>query len=150
MSLFTFGKVKKFINRLVWAKNVLSSYKRTGLTRTLRTIHAVLRDLTHGQLSLQAMSLVYTTLLSLVPLLAVSFSMLKGLGVHNQIEPLMLNFLAPLGEKGVEITARVIGFVENVNVGVLGSLGIVFLLYTVISLIYKIETVFNFTWHRRY
>ena len=138
-----FGKFKKFINRLVWDR----SCWRTGLTRTLRTIHAVFRDLTQGQLSLQAMSLVYTTLLSLVPLLAVSFSMLKGLGVHNQIEPLMLNFLAPLGEKGVEITARVIGFVENVNVGVLGSLGLIFLLYTVISLIYKVETVFNFTWH---
>jgi len=105
--------LKKFINRLIRDKNN-RSFWHTGLTRTIRTIHAIFRDLTQGQLNLRAMSLVYTTLLSLVPLLAVSFSMLKGLGVHNQIEPLMLNFLAPLGEKGIEITAQVIGFVENV------------------------------------
>ena len=55
------------------------------------------------------MSLVYTTLLSLVPLLAVSFSVLKGFGVHNQLEPLLAQFLAPLGEQGTEITTNVIG-----------------------------------------
>ena len=49
----------------------------------LRVVQAAGRDLIHGYLSMQAMSLVYTTLLSLVPLLAVSFSVLKGFGVHN-------------------------------------------------------------------
>jgi membrane protein len=39
------------------------------------------RDFTQGQLSLRAMGLAYTTLLSLVPLLAVIFSVLKGFGV---------------------------------------------------------------------
>jgi membrane protein len=69
------------------------------------------------------MSLVYTTLLSLVPLLAISFCILKGFGVHNQIEPMLLSLLEPLGSKGAEFTARIIEFVDNVKVGVLGSLG---------------------------
>ena len=56
------------------------------------------RDLAFGQLTLRAMGLVYTTLLSLVPLLALSFSVLKAFGVYNQVEPVLLNFLAPLGE----------------------------------------------------
>ena len=84
-----------------------------------------------------------TTLLSMVPLIAVSFSVLKGFGVHNQIEPMLLQLLAPLGDKGVEITNQVIGFVNNIKVGVLGSLGLAMLLYTVISLIKKIESAFN-------
>ncbi|MCW5732102.1 MAG: ribonuclease BN, partial [Alphaproteobacteria bacterium] len=46
----------------------------------LRVLYALVRDLLDGQLSLRAMSLVYTTLLSLVPLLAISFSVLKGFG----------------------------------------------------------------------
>lgn len=104
------------------------------------------RELAQGELTLRAMSLVYTTLLALVPLLAVSFSVLKGFGVHNQIEPLLLNLLAPLGEKGIEITERVIGFVENMKVGVLGAVGMAMLLYTVISLIQKIESAFNRVW----
>ncbi len=111
-----------------------------------RLLYALVRDFTRGYLSLQAMSLVYTTLLSLVPLLAVSFSVLKGFGVHNQLEPMLLQALEPLGEKSVEIAESIIGFVDNMQVGVLGSVGLVFLLYTVLTLIQKIEQVLNYTW----
>lgn len=104
------------------------------------------RDITHGMLTLRAMSLVYTTLLSFVPLIAVSFSVLKGFGVHNQVEPLLLNFLAPLGDKSDEITHNIVGFVENMKIGVLGALGLGILMFTVISLIQKIEAALNFTW----
>ncbi len=114
----------------------------------LRVIRAGLRDITHGYLSLQAMSLVYTTLLSLVPLLAVSFSVLKGFGVHNQIEPLLLNLLQPLGEaKALELTAQIIAFVDNVKVGLLGGVGLMMLIYTVLLLMQKIENALNYTWH---
>ena len=112
----------------------------------LRVLHMLLKELLGGQLNLRAMSLVYTTLLSIVPLLAVSFSVLKGFGVHNKIEPVLYNFLAPLGPNGAEITSRIIGFVENVKVGVLGSVGVVLLIYTVIALLQKIEEAFNFVW----
>jgi membrane protein len=116
------------------------------LPRVLRLAYAVGREIAEGQLSLHAMSLVYTTLLSLVPLLAVSFSVLKAFGVHNQIAPLLLKFLEPLGAQGVEITRQVIGFVENMQVGVLGAVGLSLLFYTVVSLIQKIESAFNYTW----
>ena len=111
--------------------------------KLLRLLTASIRDLSDSLINLRAMSMVYTTLLSLVPLLAVSFSVLKAFGVHNQMEPMLANFLAPLGPKGVEITHRIIGFVENLNVGVLGSLGLAMLVYTVISLIQKMEEAFN-------
>lgn len=119
---------------------------RRLLVRSLRLFFVVLRDFMGGQLNLRAMSLVYTTLLSLVPLLAVSFSVLKGFGVHNQIEPILFNFLEPLGPKGIEVGEQIIGFVDNVKAGVLGSLGLGFLLYTVVSLIQKIESAFNYVW----
>jgi membrane protein len=112
----------------------------------VRLLVALTRQLVKGQLNLRAMSLVYTTLLSVVPLLAVSFSVLKGFGVHNQIEPLLMKFLEPLGPRGEELSDNIIGFVENVRVGVLGSLGLVFLLYTVVSLIQKVESSFNYVW----
>jgi len=119
---------------------------RIRATRALRILFAVTRDIAAGQLNLRAMSLVYTTLLSLVPLLAVSFSVLKAFGVHNQIEPLLLNLLAPLGDQGQQISTNIINFVENMKVGVLGSLGLAVLFYTVISLMQKIESAFNHTW----
>ncbi|MGE0652312.1 MAG: YihY/virulence factor BrkB family protein, partial [Alphaproteobacteria bacterium] len=112
-----------------------------------RVLVAVVRDIFEGQLTLRAMSLVYTTLLSLVPLIAISFSVLKGFGVHNQVEPMLLGLLEPLGEKATEITERIIEFVDNIQVGVLGFLGLLLLFYTVVSLLEKVERAFNYIWH---
>lgn len=135
------------INDLLWRQDLarIPPWQRRSVW-TGRLVYAVARDLTQGNLSLHAMSLVYTTLLSLVPLLAVSFSVLKGFGVHNQVEPLLMSALAPLGESGREVTTRLISFVDNMQVGVLGSVGLAMLLYTVISLIQKIEGAFNYAW----
>ncbi len=116
------------------------------LINSLRVTYIMIRELASGQLNLRAMSLVFTTLLSLVPLIAVAFSVLKAFGVHNQIEPALLQMLEPLGPQGVEITSNIIGFVQNVKVGVLGSLGLAILFYTIIALIQKIENAFNYVW----
>jgi membrane protein len=135
------------IHSRLWRDDLRTLYGwRRALTIAIRLLVVLARQLLHGQLNLRAMSLVYTTLLSVVPLLAVSFSVLKGFGVHNQIEPLLLSFLAPLGPQGLELTNSIIGFVENIKVGVLGSLGLVFLLYTVVSLVQKVESAFNYVW----
>jgi membrane protein len=113
----------------------------------IRLVYVVIRELSVGQLTLRAMSLVYTTLISMVPLLAVSFSVLKAFKVQDKVEPFLLEFLAPLGAKGEEIGANIIGFIDNMNVGVLGAVGLGVLFYTVISLIQKIEQTFNYIWN---
>lgn len=118
---------------------------RAGM-HVLLLVFAALRDLADGQLTLRAMSLVYTTLLALVPMLAISFSILKGFGVHNQIEPFLLRVLEPLGERSAEIAGQIVAFVDNIQVGVLGVVGLVFLFYTAVSLMRKIELAFNETW----
>src|SRR5690554_4428770 len=92
------------------------------------------------------MSLVYTTLLSIVPLLALSFSVLKAMGVHQRMEPLLYQFFEPMGPQGMEVAERILGFVDNMRVGVLGSVGLALLVYTVISLVQKIERSFNTIW----
>jgi membrane protein len=145
--MFNFIQNSHAVKRALWDVDIASlAWWKAWPTKALRMAYVVVRDLTEGQLTLQAMSLVYTTLLALVPLLAVSFSVLKGFGVHNEIEPFLLNLLSPLGEKGVEISSRVIAFVDNVKAGVLGSVGLALLLYTVVSLIQKIEGAFNYVW----
>jgi len=117
------------------------------LVELARLVVAVARDFASGALTLRAMSLVFTTLLSLVPLIAVSFSVLKGFGVHNRVEPVLLRLLAPLGPRATEITDRIVGFVDNIKVGVLGAMGVALLIYTAVSLVQKIEEAFNFTWN---
>ncbi|WP_375177385.1 YihY/virulence factor BrkB family protein [Marinobacter mobilis] len=118
----------------------------TWLYRVGRVTYALIRDLLSGNLALHAMSLVYTTLLSIVPLLALSFSVLKAMGVHEKLEPLLFQFFEPMGAQGVELGERILGFVDNMKVGVLGSVGLALLVYTVISLVQKIERSFNVIW----
>jgi len=113
----------------------------------LRFLYALVRDFVRGDLGLRAMSLVYTSLFALVPIIAVTFSVLKAFGYHRELEPVLFEFLRPLGVRGYELTANIMQFVENAQTTLLGTLGFVFLLYTAISMIQKIEDSLNFTWH---
>lgn len=114
-----------------------------------RLLYVLVRDFFDGQITMRAMGLVYTSLLSLVPLLALSFSLLKAFDIHDALRPVLLRFLAPLGAGAAQVTDMVIGFVENVQVGVLGVVGLALLLYGVISLIQKVEAGCNYIWQVR-
>ena len=146
--MIRFQELRDRAAALVWSELPPDApHWRRRIVGLARLAVAVGRDLASGALTLRAMSLVFTTLLALVPLIAVSFSVLKGFGVHNRVEPVLLRFLAPLGPRASEITDRVVGFVDNIRVGVLGALGVALLLYTAISLVQKIEAAFNYTWN---
>ena len=135
------------VQEIIWQCDLdgLSKWRRITLS-ACRTMYLITHDLANGQLNLRAMSLVFTTILSFVPLIAVSFSVLKAFGVHNQIEPLLLNLFAPLGDDAANIATNIIGFVDNIQIGLLGTLGIALLFYAVISLLTKVEEAFNYTW----
>lgn len=142
------GGLLSRLENIIWGGHAgsLSVWQVRGV-RVVRTLSLLVRDMVNGQLTLRAMSLVYTTLLSIVPLLALSFSVLKAFGVHNQIQPMLLKFLEPLGKEGEEIASSIVAFIQNMNVGVLGALGLALLLYTAISLMQKIEESLNYIWH---
>ncbi len=139
---------KSWIDKIVWGDG-LRAYGLPGrvVMSVLRNAYAVLRDVISGQLNLRAMSLVYTTLLSVVPLIAFSFSVLKGLGVHKELEAQLYTVLEPLGAKGVEITDQVMQIVHSVNGSVLGGIGLAFFVYTAITMVQKIEESFNYVWY---
>ncbi len=113
----------------------------------LRYLYALLRDLGRGELGLHTMSLVYSTLFAIVPVIAVAFSVLKAFGYHRELEPMLFEFLRPLGVQGYELTQSIMGFVENVQGTILGTVGFAFLLYTVVTMIQKTEDSLNFVWH---
>lgn len=95
---------------------------------------------------LHASALTYTSLLSIVPLLALMFAVLKGLGAQRGLESILLSRLA-LPEATVD---RLISYIENTNFGTLGTLGALGLLTTVISVLGAIESSFNHIWRVRH
>jgi membrane protein len=141
-------KIDDFFIQKLWKTEAGSAGKTKSLEiKILRLIYIIIKGFSEEQLFLRATSLVYTTLLSIVPLLAVSFAVLKAFGVHARFLIFLYYFLEPLGEGGMDISMKIIGFVENVNINVLGSIGLSTLIYTVISTIQKIEGSLNYIWN---
>jgi membrane protein len=139
--------ISNFSKHDLWTKDLstMPLLHRLG-TRALRLATAVGMEFRHRLLDARAAGLVFTTLLSLVPFLAVMFSVLKAFDVHHVIEPFLAQTLEPLGPKSREITTTIIGFVDNIKIGVLGVAGIAGLFYTTYSLIDKIEQALNAIW----
>jgi membrane protein len=117
--------------------------------RLLRYPTALTRDWLDGEINIRAMSLAYTTLLSLVPLMVFSISILKGLGARADLRYILHQFLRPMGSAASELTESIMQFVTNMRGDVLGSIGLGFLVYTVITTIQNVETSFNFVWRVR-
>ena len=141
--------VKHRIDDLVWSNRLENRFGVWGrfLAIVLRYLYALLRDIFQGQLMLRSMSLVYTTLLSVVPLTAFSFSVLKGFGKHKDLEPWLFKALEPLGPQGAIYTQQLIDLVDNVRGGVLGGISLAFFIYTAISMVQKVEESFNYVWY---
>ncbi|HXV82380.1 MAG TPA: YhjD/YihY/BrkB family envelope integrity protein [Candidatus Binatia bacterium] len=140
-------ELKTKVIDLIWDAEIseASHFKRLAQS-LLRIVVQVTQDFIKNLVNLEAMALAFKTLLSLAPLLAVIFSILKGFGVHNRMEPVLLEVFAPLGEKGKEVTAYLIGFVDKMSAGALGSVGLVALFITVLSLMGTVEDAFNRIW----
>src|SRR3546814_8841864 len=107
--------MKRYLHKLreqLWAT---PAGRRRRSVSAARYGFVLSRDIIDGQLTMRAMSLVYTTLLSIVPLLALAFSVLKALGAHTAIEPFLREFLAPLGPQAGELTEKLVGFIEKIQ-----------------------------------
>ncbi len=143
-------RVRRFLQHDLWAVDAAQPGRPQWiLVRSARLVVAASAEFREGELSLRALGLVYTTLLSLVPFLAVTFSVLKAFGGHYRLEPLLAQALEPLGPKGAELSRQIVEFVGNLKVGVLGAVGVAGLFYTVMSLLGKVEEAFNHIWRAR-
>jgi membrane protein len=109
--------------------------------------YALLRDLLGGQLNMRATGLVYATLLALIPLVALSFAILRVFGVHRELEPLIFEFFRPMGAGAAELTRKVMAFADHVRGGLVGSVGLGLLIWTLMGTLKKVEDSLNFVWH---
>lgn len=135
---------KKQLKRLVWEQNLLEmSWLRRTLLRQLQLVFLVIRDFYSNRSLLRASALTYYTILSLVPLLALTFALLKAFGVQNQLQPFILDKLN-VGDG--QIAEAIVGYINNTQVAQMGVVGLVFLLIAVISLLTNIEEAFNDIW----
>jgi membrane protein len=137
-------EVNSFFEEKLWNQDLEGlSWIKGRLYHHLRMLYLVVKRFVDEQCFLRASALTYTTLLSLVPLLALMFSILKGLGVQKRLEPILLEKLSAGSEK---IVIQVVQYIDNTNVNTLGALGLMGLIVTAISVIGNIELALNGIW----
>ena len=128
-----------------------ASTRQTPLALVLRILrypYAVIRDLTRGDINLRAMGLVYTSLLSIIPLVAFAFAILKIFGARHDLEPIVYEFFRPMGGPiADQLAKRVVEFAHRVSTSMVGFVGLGLLAYTLFGTIKKVEDSFNFVWH---
>lgn len=97
-----------------------------AVQRGVRGLLTVTRLVLSSQLKLYTAALTYTTILSIVPFLAILFTILKSFKLDVMLRSTIQSFLAPMGASGTEATEYLLSFVNNAQAGVLGTLGVLF------------------------
>ncbi len=137
-------EIKAFLRKGIWEmEGEHLSRGRRVLLRHGRLVLLVGREFFADGCLMRASALTYATLLSIVPVFALTFAVLKGLGVQNTLQPLILERITVGSE---EIVNQIVAYINNTNVGSLGTIGLVALIFTVVALLSNIETSFNMIW----
>jgi membrane protein len=117
--------------------------------RTLRVILLAWRGFVRDNCQKTASVLTYYSLLNMVPVVAVAFAMAKGFGLEKLIEKQILE-MAEKANWQADITTQIISFSHNLlnqaKGGLIAGVGVVLLLWTVISILGKIEESLNEIW----
>jgi len=119
-----------------------SRLKRSGI-KLLQFLLLVVRNFWRDQCLLKASALAFTSILSLVPFLAILFAILAGFGLQHQLEPLVLEQLSAGSQ---EVASRIIRYIDNTSMRSLGFYGLLTLLAAVFMLLDTVEDSFNAIW----
>lgn len=109
----------------------------------------MIRQTRDGEIRLVASALAFSTLLSLVPFMAVTLSIFKNIGGLEFLYPKVESFLLAYIEQGVG--SKAILFVHNIlqriSSNVLGTTGAIFLFFSSLKLIQDMERGINRVWN---
>ena len=94
----------------------------------------------------QAAALTYSTLLAIVPMLAVVFAIARGFGYNKYIEVWFRQMLSSQPQIADVLVGFVNSYLVHTKSGIFLGVGLVFMLYTVLMLVNNIEETFNQIW----
>lgn len=147
-------KIKLFITSIVrfltydiWRINKKEhSSRKNFFYDIIKSFILAIRNIDGAQMFTRASALTYSTLLSIVPLLAVLFAIARGFGFQNIVQSQLFEMFA--GQK--DILNQAMEYIDSsiayAQGGVFLGIGVVLLLYTVVNLMSNIEDNFNTLW----
>ncbi len=135
------GRVWEYCSRGVWADT--RSDWRIGL---IKTLNLSVSSFLNADLQSRAAALTYRTLLAIVPALAMVFAICRGFGFHNLLQSQIFSHFPSQRGAFEQAFSFVDSYLAHASEGVFVGIGIVFLLWTLISLVGSVEESFNVVW----
>ena len=141
------AKIIEFIRVDIWRIR-LKDLSRTKcfFVKQLRILILTIRGFAKDKCSLSASALTFYSILSIVPVLAMAFGIAKGFGFQMLLEKQLLEKFQGQEEVMNRVVAFARSLLENTKGGMIASIGVLFLLWTVIKLLSQIERSFNDIW----
>jgi membrane protein len=140
-------KLRQFLFHDLWDVEVTSlSSLKALVVRLLRVGQLVGRGFREDELTVHAASLTFASLMSLVPLLAIVFSLLKGLGVGEDQIAKFMQWKAQMPLEFQGFIDQMMEIVNTTNFAALGWVGLLFLLFTATMVLSNVESSFNRVW----
>lgn len=128
------------------SRGVWSDTARNWRTDTVRTLNLSVRSFFDRDLQTQACAMTYRTMLAVVPALALLFAIGRGFGFQKLLQDELYSYFPAQHE----VISKSLGFVDSylsqASESMFVGVGLVFLLWTLISLLGSVETVFNIIW----
>lgn len=144
-----------FVSRLVTKLQVALNYFWTGVwkdpnnsakVRVLKVINLSIRSFLDRDLQNRSMSLTYSTVLAIVPVFALLFAIGRGFGLQDLLEKQIYQSF-PAQHQVISLALRFVdSYLKEASSGLFVGVGILFLLWTLISLLSYIESAFNMIW----
>ncbi len=138
------SRVSSFYNYCV--EGVWSDTRSKWYVNLLKTVNLSVRSFLNTDLQSQAAAMTFRTLLAIVPALALLFAIGRGFGFQNILQNQIFNYF-PAQKEALESAFRFVdSYLATSSEGIFVGIGIVFLLYTLISLLSSVEDSFNRIW----
>ncbi len=117
-------------------------------TKIWQVIKNTIQQMRDGELQLVAASLSFSTILGMVPFLAVVLATFQSIGgleaLYPKVEGFLLIYLREAA--GGDVTKFIRIFIKNINAGKLGTTGAVFLFLASLKLMHDMEVGINRVW----
>ena len=142
-----FTQIYKFIRYDIWriTEHELTR-TRKFIYRTLKTIVIAIRGFIDDQLNVKASALTYSILFAAVPFIALLFAVSRGFGIENFIKNWVLDSFSEYPEIVSNLLEFVDRYLSSSQGGIFIGIGIVILLWSVMSFFMQVESAFNDIW----
>ena len=139
-------KIKQ-INEFIWHTSISDISKgKSFVIRQLRIIVLAARGFMNDRVQLRASSLTLYTMLSLIPFAAIAFGLAKGFALDQKLQELLVNEFKNQPEVLTWILKQANSAIQATSGGYIAGIGLIILIWSVMSLLDQIESSFNHIW----